>query len=101
MKSLQHVHYVRVTPYRGTKRRSPRSVVEFYSTFIRAHGYPPSLYDLMSALGLWSTETAHALVGECLDRGFLQRSHATHKRAVTVRREARQFGDLRLVWRDE
>ncbi len=77
-----------------------KEIFEFISSYLRRHGYPPTVREIGKAVGLTSSSTVHAHLGKLEKLGVLKRD-PTKPRAIEVLAEkARRVvrpGSLPLV----
>ncbi len=66
----------------GLSRRQ-RSIIRFIVSFCRDKGYPPSIRDIGTGVGLSSTSTVHAHLGTLEKKGFIRRD-PSRPRAMEV-----------------
>jgi repressor LexA len=64
-----------------TKRQ--REIFDFVKTYVGEHGYPPTVRDIGQAIGLTSSSTVHAHLGNLEKLGLLRRD-PTKPRAIEV-----------------
>ncbi len=64
-----------------------REVLEFIDAEVRQRGYPPSVREIGTAVGLSSTSTVHAHLAALQEKGYLRRD-PTKPRAIEVRFDA-------------
>jgi repressor LexA len=63
-----------------------RQIFDFLTTYVDAHGYPPTVREIGEAVGLASPSTVHAHLAN-LERAGLLKRDPTKPRAIELRRE--------------
>ena len=63
-----------------------RQILDFLTSYVDAHGYPPTVREIGEAVGLASPSTVHAHLANLERAGFLKRD-PTKPRAIELRRE--------------
>lgn len=63
-----------------------RQIFDFLTTYLDAHGYPPTVREIGEAVGLASPSTVHAHLAN-LERAGLLKRDPTKPRAIELRRE--------------
>lgn len=62
-------------------------VLVLVGAYTRAHGYPPTIREIMRTLGLCSTSSVHKHLKALEEKGYIERCHRG-ARAITVMRHA-------------
>src|SRR3954465_13956446 len=67
----------------GSLTKRQKEIFEYVKTYGREHGYPPTVRDIGKAIGLTSSSTVHAHLGNLEKLGLLKRD-PTKPRAIEV-----------------
>ena len=71
-------------------------VYNFTVEFIKENGFPPSVREICSKLGLKTTATAYTYIERLKERGLLEKS-PLKKRAITLSQRANEFKSIPLL----
>jgi SOS-response transcriptional repressor LexA len=59
-------------------------ILKAIKTYIRQHGYPPTLREIGDMVGLQSTSSVHAQIQKMMELGMLETDHPGMPRALRV-----------------
>ena len=59
-------------------------ILQSIITYISEHGYPPTVREIMQAVGLKSTNSAQACLKQMLAEGMIETDHEGSARAIRV-----------------
>jgi repressor LexA len=71
-------------PPLGPLSTRQREVLEFIRDYIATQGYPPSVRDIASGVGLSSVSSAHAHLATLGERGYLRRDESRPRALVLL-----------------
>src|SRR5437867_6450521 len=80
---------------RGLTRRQ-REILTFVQRYVDAHGYPPSVREIVQALGLPSSSTVHSHLTALRKKGYLRRD-PSKPRALEVLRNEHEVPSKKVV----